>query len=262
MVLIPYLTLATLLEHMAQRQNQEDAATLKCRIPDLAKVFNSEGECKIPKLSLQGRLRVCRTCARALLNVFLFSFNLADLPPRNPLEPLNQTKHLLVWLEFGGAWSIVLLFLLKPLVLVCCDWLGLPFFALYRPYLIRKLANFSALALLQQANPQECVERIGHAYTRRNAAVFLAEVVSALFGASIGVAALVVKISATAFIASEHIWDWNVIQWLTLVGLLNNIVGLIQIEELRIATWHSWTVFLLVACYSKGRMESRGFMSC
>ena len=46
------------------------------------------------------------------MNVLLFSYSVADLPPRDPHEPLNQTKHLLAWLEFGGIWSIVLLFFL------------------------------------------------------------------------------------------------------------------------------------------------------
>ena len=236
MVLIPYLTLATLLEQMAQIQNKEAEAIKKLepQIPDVKAVFGQDE----PVVALSGHLRVCRICARAVLNIFLFSYSLADLPARNPREPLNQTKHVLAWLEFFGIWAITALFLLKPAVVEIARFLELPVFALFRAHLIRALANFSALALLRMANPQVCLDRIARA-SKSGAAVLLAEVVSSLFGASLGVAALVSKISTTAFIADTLFWDWEMIQWLTLVGLLNNLAGLIQIEELRLESWQT-----------------------
>ncbi|CAE7647476.1 unnamed protein product [Symbiodinium sp. CCMP2456] len=232
MILIPYLTLATLLEHMAQRQNDEGAIIAKLneqiQASDVKKAFGDH-----PKLDLSRRLRVYRICARALLNIFLFSYSLASLGPRDPDEPLNQTKHVLAWLEFFGIWTLALLFLLKPVVVLNARFLEIPVFALYRAQTVRALANFSALALLQRANPQLCFDRMARA---PNATVLLAEVVSSLFGAALGVAAMVCKISTTAFIANTLFWDWDILQWLTLAGLLNNIAGLLQIEELRMET--------------------------
>ncbi|CAE7037627.1 unnamed protein product [Symbiodinium natans] len=159
MFLIPYLTVATLLEHMAQRQNEEETYIEKLKIPEVKEVWGDPP----PLTDLWRRLRVYRICARALLNIFLFSYALAFLSARNPDEPLNLTKHVLAWLEFFGIWAITLLFLLRPVVVANAAFLELSGFPLHRAHMIRALANFSALALLQRANPQLCFDRISHA---------------------------------------------------------------------------------------------------
>ena len=233
MVLIPYVTLAVLLEHMARLQSKEPR-----RITLAQQKLNDQKIIKVFEANWTRGFRACRICARALLNIFLFTYALFELPPRHPEQSLNQTKHVLGWLEFCGVWFIVLVFLTKDMLVASGKALGLQVIdAPHRAHLIRSLADFSALALLRLANPHQCLERLQRAYYECNIAVFLAELASAFFGAALGIAALVSKIGATAFISGMLFWDWDLLQWLTLLGLLNNIAGLLQIEELRIESW-------------------------
>ena len=63
------------------------------------------------------------------------------------------------------------------------------------------------------------------------------EVVSAIFGAAFGIASMISKISTTAFTQDTLFIDWDRIQWLTLLGFLNDLAGLVNLEEVRLETW-------------------------
>ena len=253
MILIPYLTLAMVLEHMAKKANSEDKSFRKCvkalDSVDMDAVFLGEVESRSCTLDIWRQLQVCRLCGRAVFNIFLFSYSLANAPRREPEEPLNQTKHVLIWLEFFGTLVMSLLFLLMDIISCCGRCLDVPVYSLYRARVIRSVANFSALTLLRLANPADCLDRLKDAFNKRKAAMFLAEVVSAVFGAAPGVAALVVKISATTFVADTLFYNWGPSQWLTLVGFLNNIAGLLTIQEMRIETRLLLCFYSLSACH-------------
>ena len=247
MALIPYLTFTIFLEQVAQKIHHEEEMFQVC-----AKTMQDEDICRLTNLTHFDRWRkfhVIRIFGRALLNIFMVVYNLFYLPPRDPHRALNQTKHLLAWLELGGvALMLVLVWVPKDTVQNLTGCLKLPGHSLYTARVVRNLADFSALSLLRLANPQEFLTRVRqsfstgfeHTTAAQKWAVIGVEVASFLLGACVGIAALVVKISATSFVSAADFGRYDPLELITLAGFLNNIVGLMRIDDLRIDTCPRW----------------------
>ena len=257
-IIVPYLTFLMVLEHVARAENHDDVYFSACPMNDVEKVF---GDREKPKLMPERCFRIFRLFVRVILNFCFFTYSLASLPPRDPDEPMNQTRHLLAWLEFSGLCFFVLWWGFHTVLLnipdipflrkvESCDcirdflrFLGLhgepgePENRLRRVELIHQMADFSALRLLRLANPEEFMARVNFAHQKGRGWLLAAEVASVIFGAVIGVASMILKVSTTAFTAGTLITEWDEMQWLTLFGFLNNLAGLVNLEEVRSETW-------------------------
>ena len=174
--------------------------------------------------------------ARAVLNIVFATFTFVTLPSRDPDEPLNQTKHVLSWLEFPAVWSCVVYCLSLMLYMLARYCLGAETNTRSLCSAVdamRAVAQVSMLKFMLFANPDRlraAIERYRRT-TGLGMLVLLIYMPLYLLILVVGTAAFILKASTVAFTSDTLFWSWTPSQWLSLAGLLNNLAGMVNFDD-------------------------------
>lgn len=209
--------------------------------------------------------------ARALFNPAMIVCRFIGLPPRDPDQPLNQAKHIVAWWELGGLIGLVSIaagIMNQTLprgygmiwLLSLGAWFGsLVYFLVSRTsghflvvivayafFLVNikmpshwagvaskidNTARYSILNSLQLLSISGFQSKLNSLRVLGPMKFLVMAGLVPLLCAFAGMS-LLVKITQLDFVFDELYWDWSATEWLNLLAITNNIVGIMDLEKI------------------------------
>eukprot|EP00443_Scrippsiella_acuminata_P001872 CAMPEP_0115181564 /NCGR_PEP_ID=MMETSP0270-20121206/7495_1 /TAXON_ID=71861 /ORGANISM="Scrippsiella trochoidea, Strain CCMP3099" /LENGTH=545 /DNA_ID=CAMNT_0002594589 /DNA_START=42 /DNA_END=1679 /DNA_ORIENTATION=- len=186
-------------------------------------------------------LAVTVAVGQLALNTAFIVLNVRNLPPRDPLEPLNEAKYYLcfteatilgcLWLEFVRTFvmSIVVVALNRPSLARIADIMAC----------VNRIADFSVFKFIMLGSPSKLVDVFGKACDEtvelghplmKYIAGFFAVLGTATLGL-IGAISMAVKVSQLDFVSSVLYWDYSPTQIIRIAGFASNVAGVVDVPE-------------------------------
>ena len=177
--------------------------------------------------------------AQGIINAAFILHNLVTLPVRDPEELFNQSKHLVIWVEFYLEMLFVTQLLMGLIVLLCGKGnskLPLPCASELAVYCAKNaglVANFSVLKSLPKANPMREFQEVATEMHARGCKAAVAVVVENLILVCLAIVAVLIKITQVDFVINKEAYQWDLGEVLAVAGFINNLAGLYRDSDAR-----------------------------